>query len=78
MKHLYIFLYALGFALSFNFPSCLYGEAIKVEVVLKDGQWVMLRDGEPYFIKGAGGSGYRIWTFTASLHTEISGASGIT
>jgi Glycosyl hydrolases family 2, TIM barrel domain len=33
-------------------------QAIPVEVVeTADGQWQLLRDGEPYFIKGAGGNG---------------------
>lgn len=32
-----------------------YGQAIKVELVEKDGKWQLLRGGEPYFIKGVGG-----------------------
>jgi hypothetical protein len=35
-----------------------YGQAVPVEVVESaDGQWQLLRDGQPYFIKGAGGDG---------------------
>lgn len=30
-------------------------QAIKVDVIQKDGKWMLLRKGEPYFIKGAGG-----------------------
>ena len=33
------------------------GQAIKTEVVqTSDGKWQLLRDGQPYLIKGAGGS----------------------
>src|SRR5450432_799797 len=32
-------------------------QAVKTEVLQKDGKWELLRDGKPYFIKGAGGDG---------------------
>lgn len=35
-----------------------YAQAVKVEVQKIDGEWVLLRGGEPYYIKGAGGEGY--------------------
>jgi hypothetical protein len=41
--------------LSFSLMESGYGQAIKVEVVEKDGKWELLRDGEPYYIKGVGG-----------------------
>jgi Glycosyl hydrolases family 2, TIM barrel domain len=34
-----------------------FSAAIKTQVVQRDGQWVLLRDGKPYFIRGAGGDG---------------------
>lgn len=33
-------------------------QAVKVEVVLQDGQWTLTRGGEPYYIQGAGGHDY--------------------
>jgi len=35
--------------------SLTMAQVIKVEVVEKDGQWQLLRGGEPYYIKGVGG-----------------------
>ena len=32
-----------------------FSQAIKTEIVQKDGKWEMLRDGKPYFVKGVGG-----------------------
>ena len=31
--------------------------SVRVQVVQRDGKWLLLRDGKPYFIKGAGGDG---------------------
>src|SRR5271170_7261377 len=41
------------------FCSTAVAAAIKTEVVQHDGQWVLLRDGKPYLIRGAGGDGSR-------------------
>jgi len=35
--------------------TSIYGQAVKVEVIQQNGQWQMLRDGEPFFVKGGGG-----------------------
>ncbi len=32
-------------------------EAVKVELVQKDGRWQLMREGKPYFIRGGGGDG---------------------
>lgn len=34
-----------------------WAQPIKVEVTQIDGQWTLMRDGEPYYINGAGGKG---------------------
>ena len=39
----------------FLLSSIAFSQAIKVEVVEKEGEWQLLRDGKPYYIKGAGG-----------------------
>ena len=46
--------------LSLFFISCLFAgaQAVKVEVAQVDGQYTLLRDGEPYYINGAGGHDY--------------------
>ncbi|MAC85320.1 MAG: hypothetical protein CMC94_00055 [Flavobacteriales bacterium] len=41
--------------LLFLSTAMVFSQAIKVEVVQKDGQWQLTRGGEPYYIKGAGG-----------------------
>src|SRR5438046_2535943 len=45
------------FICGFIFCSIARGAAIKTELVQHDGQWQLLRDGKPYFIKGVGGGG---------------------
>ena len=35
--------------------SLTYGQVVKVEVVNQGGAWTFLRDGKPYYVKGAGG-----------------------
>ncbi len=46
------------------------GQAVPVEVVeTADGQWQLLRDGEPYFIKGAGGDGPKDMLAAAGANT---------
>ena len=41
--------------LLFLSTAMVFSQAIKVEVVQKDGQWQLTRGGDPYYIKGAGG-----------------------
>jgi hypothetical protein len=36
----------------------LFGQAVKVEVKLIDGGYTLVRDGEPYYIRGAGGANH--------------------
>ena len=35
-----------------------FSQAVKVEVKKVNGEWLLTRGGEPYYIKGAGGLGY--------------------
>jgi hypothetical protein len=48
-------LFTLAFSLSF---FGFYGQAIKVEVAKKESGYTLVRDGEPYYIRGAGGHDY--------------------
>src|SRR4051812_43246307 len=46
-----------------------FAQAIRTQVVQRDGKWTLLRDGKPYLIKGGGGSG------SLSLLAEMGGNS---
>ena len=48
---------ALLVAGSFLFATAGRAEPVPVELVQVDGKWQLLRDGEPYQIRGAGGPG---------------------
>lgn len=52
-----MFLVILALSLGFVLNAQEEGP-IKVELVQKDGQWQLLRGGEPYFVKGVGGQDY--------------------
>ena len=43
----------------FVLTSLAGAQAIKTELVQRDGKWELLREGKPYFIKGAGGDASR-------------------
>ena len=45
----------LYFILLLTIASSSYSQAIPVEVVQRDGNWTLLRGGEPYYIRGCGG-----------------------
>ncbi len=47
---------ALQFAGLFFLATCAHAEPIPVELRQTDSGWQLLRDGEPYFVKGAGGT----------------------
>jgi hypothetical protein len=49
-------LITLIFAFLYVSISFSNAQAIKVEVIQTEGKWILLRDGEPYYIKGAGGN----------------------
>ncbi len=49
---------------------CALGQAVPVKVVeTADGQWELLRDGQPYFIMGAGGGGPKDMLAAAGANT---------
>lgn len=48
------FVFALAAAAALCGRAC-WGDPIRTEVVQHDGQWQLLRNGQPYLIKGAGG-----------------------
>lgn len=51
MKKIILFLF-------FSSTLIIHAQPLKVEVVEENGQFTLLRDGEPYYIKGAGGHDY--------------------
>ena len=55
MKH-FLILFFLSFA--FIFVNGQNNKPVKVELIYKNNSWQLIRDGNPYFIKGAGGSSY--------------------
>lgn len=58
MKNKLIFKWLFYFGLCFNSSILWSQKAIKVELVFDGTNWNLLRDGKPYYIKGAGGDKY--------------------
>lgn len=59
-------------AMSLSISATVFAEPIKVELKGEPGKWQLLRDGKPYFVKGAGGSG------SQKLLAEVGANSGRT
>ncbi|AMV22358.1 glycoside hydrolase family 2 TIM barrel-domain containing protein [Planctomyces sp. SH-PL14] len=51
---------ALLVASPFLAPQSLHAQAIRTSLVQRDGRWQLMRDGQPYFIKGGGGGGSKL------------------
>ncbi len=56
MTRMFVFTWALLFAGPLSFGELALAEAIPVELRQAEDGWQLLRDGEPYFIRGAGGA----------------------
>lgn len=57
LKKYILILFVTGFSTSCDSAKPVPSNPIKVEVARTNGRFVLLRDGQPYYIKGAGGGG---------------------
>ena len=70
MRWIAVFKVAAAIISVFGLVQMASGQAVPVEVVeTGEGQWQLFRDGEPYFIKGAGGDGPKDMLAAAGANT---------
>ncbi len=70
MRWIAVFKVAAAIISVFGLVQMALGQAVPVEVVeTGEGQWQLFRDGEPYFIKGAGGDGPKDMLAAAGANT---------